>query len=262
MFFITNLCINQIHVAASRLQNVEQGKRDFLQQQFLDLHKSSEVQPHLNTFIISSGTKQISRASDRNKELSLTILSQMPTVTGSAFNEHLHAAICKWLCLKFWKNYLSLGGRLCQFRSTLCNTILPHLFPCIIWSFYFTLAITLRKKIYSLLQIILRKFMQKSSWTENDIFLFATFVTVFIPMPKYEQTVLSRYIMCCEVVRHDLNMTSVSCSNIYDMCRWFFVCWLHMYLWFNVTNERKMQQQYKHIGLINNNDYFRRSWCY
>ena len=45
-------------VPLSHSQNVDQGRRDFLQEQFPNFHKFSEAQPHLNTFIISSGTKQ------------------------------------------------------------------------------------------------------------------------------------------------------------------------------------------------------------
>ena len=46
----------------SHLQNVEQGRRELLQKQISDLYELSEVQPHLNTFIISSGIKQTSGA--------------------------------------------------------------------------------------------------------------------------------------------------------------------------------------------------------
>ena len=45
-------------VPLSHSQNVDQGRRDFLQEQFPNFHKFSEAQPHLSTFIISSGTKQ------------------------------------------------------------------------------------------------------------------------------------------------------------------------------------------------------------
>ena len=39
------------------------------------------------------------------------------------------------------------------------------------------------------------------------------------------------------------------------LCRWFFVYWLHTYLQFNVNSGRKMQHQYKNIGVISNNDF-------
>ena len=38
-------------IPPTNLQNVEQGRPDFSQEQFSNLHKFSDVQLHLNTFI-------------------------------------------------------------------------------------------------------------------------------------------------------------------------------------------------------------------
>ena len=44
-------------IPPSHSQNIEQGRRDLLQEQFPDIHEFSEAQPHLNIFNISSGTE-------------------------------------------------------------------------------------------------------------------------------------------------------------------------------------------------------------
>ena len=61
IFFVTSLADTSFTFAKRRTK----VRRDLLQEQFPDLHEYSEVQPHLNTFIISSGTKQTSGSTDK-----------------------------------------------------------------------------------------------------------------------------------------------------------------------------------------------------
>ena len=54
-----------VQLIPSHCQNVEQIRRKLLQNQFPDLHEFSKSQSHLNTFIISSGTKQTPGATSK-----------------------------------------------------------------------------------------------------------------------------------------------------------------------------------------------------
>ena len=67
MFFVTSLCVKRILAVdiSFPFANVKQGRQDLLQEQFPDLPEFSEVQLHLNTFILSCGTKQTSGATGK-----------------------------------------------------------------------------------------------------------------------------------------------------------------------------------------------------
>ena len=67
----------------------------------------------------------------------------------------------------------------------------------------------------------------------KSIFFFTQHIyNCFLSNAKvWRNYVTSRWTMCCKDVRHDLNMTMASCSNIYDMCRWSMIlCLLATYI--------------------------------
>ena len=171
IFFVTSLFVKWIHAALSYLQNVEHVWRDLLQEQFPNLHKFSKVQPRLNTFIISSGSKQTSGAT--GKGISYLVSPSFPLIHRAKCqlleDQHLMDTFMQLSASDFVSSSEKMIRQLMgdfQIYECLIYSLQYYIsasFSIIIWSFYFTLAVKLKKKVYSLLQIIIKRLMQKSN---------------------------------------------------------------------------------------------------